>query len=179
MKINIIGKNLKVNDHIKEKVNESIQRLDKFFESEVNTNVTLSHVKNSNVAEITLMLKHGVVLRAEEEASSMEIAVEESINKIIRQLRKHKTNIEKKFRKNESIRFEMIDNTSDELEEETIEIIKTKRFSVKPMNAEEAVLQMNMLNHDFYVFMNDQTDDINVVYRRKDAKYGLIEPDFD
>lgn len=183
MKIIISGKNLQVGADLKEMVNDKLAKLDKFFHSEVEAIVTLSHIKAKNVVEVTIPLKNGVVLRAEEIDTTMENAIDVVVDRITRQLRKHKTNIEKKFRKSDSIRFDMIpEYVYDEHDEEDtseIKIVKSKRFSVKPMNAEEAVLKMNMLNHDFYVFLNAETDDLNVVYRRKSGQYGLIEPYLD
>lgn len=184
MKINIIGKNLQVGDRTKETINSKLSKLEKFFNSEVEVFVKLSHVKSTNICEITIPLKNGVFIRAEEQADSMDFAIDDTVNKIVRQIRKHKTNMQKRFRKNESIRFDMIPEVNLDIhfetpveEENEFKIVKNKKFSVKPMNSEEAVLQMNMLNHDFYVFMNSETHELNVVYRRKDGKFGLIEPD--
>lgn len=184
MKININGKNLQVGERTKEIINSKLAKLEKFFNSEVEIFVKLSHVKATNICEITIPLKNGVFIRAEEEADNMDFAIDDAVNKIIRQIRKHKTNMQKKFRKNESIRFDMIPEVSFDTgfethteEENEFKIVKNKKFSVKPMQPEEAVLQMNMLNHDFYVFMNSESHELNVVYRRKDGKFGLIEPE--
>ena len=101
-------------------------------------------------------------------------SIDEAIDHIARQMKKHKTKIEKRFHSNDSIRFEEIPDSTEEYPEQSI--VKTKRFGVKPMMAEEAVLQMELLGHDFFVFLNGDTDEINVVYKRKDGDFGLIEP---
>ena len=101
-------------------------------------------------------------------------SIDDAVDKISKQMKKHKTKIEKRFHANDSIRFEEIPESTEVYEEQAI--VKTKRFGVKPMMAEEAVLQMELLGHDFFVFLNGDTDEINVVYKRKDGDFGLIEP---
>lgn len=178
MKITVVGKNMQVRDSLKELVENKLSKFRKFFESNVDARATLSHLKELQTVEITIFLKNGVILRAEDSADEMENAVDSAIDKLLRQLRKHKTNMEKQYRKNTSIRYEEVVDFSDFVEEESDEpkIVRTKKFPVKPMSPEEAVLQMEMLNHAFFVFLNDKTEEVNVVYKRKGEDYGLIEP---
>lgn len=177
MNIKISGKNLQVGEKLKNIVYSKLEKFEKYFQSDVQMTVTLSHIKDKNVAELTVYLKNGVILRAEEISPQMEQSIDKVVEKITRQLRKHKTNIEKKFRKNESIRFDFIPEYSDieNNSEDNFEIIKSKKFIVKPMDVEEAILQMNMLNHNFYLFLNSENNSINLVYKRNDGKYGLID----
>lgn len=184
MRITIVGKNMQVRDSIKEILEAKLMKLDKFFESDVDAKATLSHIKDLQVAEVTIFLKNGAILRAEETARDLELAIDNVMDKIVRQLRKHKTNIEKRFRKNTSIRYDALTpvelpplsgEAEHEPEEAEIKIVRTKAFSIKPMSPEEAVLQMEMLGHNFYVYQNDHTNALNVVYKRRQGDYGLIE----
>lgn len=184
MRITIVGKNMQVRDSVRETLEAKLMKLDKFFESDVDAKATLSHIKDLQVAEVTIFLKNGAILRAEETARELDAAIDSVMDKIVRQLRKHKTNIEKRFRKNTSIRYDALSHVelpelNQEKEAETgdaeIKIVRTKAFSVKPMSPEEAVLQMEMLGHNFYVYQNDHTSALNVVYKRRQGDYGLIE----
>lgn len=181
MKITVIGKNMQVRDSVKEMAEQKLEKFDKFFESDVDARVTLSHIKDQQTSEITIFLKNGVILRAEDSAADMESAVDSVIDKLLRQVRKHKTNIEKQYRKNTSIRYEELPSTGEkadeEVESEEPKIVRSKRFAVKPMSPEEAVLQMEMLHHAFFVFLNQSTEEVNVVYKRKDGDFGLISPE--
>lgn len=179
MKVIVSGKNMAVTDSLREGVESKFMKFDKYFKSDVEAHVTLSYqdvktAKNCQIVEVTIPLKNGVIFRGEENSDDMYTAIDKVIDKLKRQMDKHKTKIERRYHKNDTIRFENI----PELEEEAPEqkIVRTKQFSVKPMDAEEAVLQMEMLGHDFYVFMNHESEEINVVYLRKDGQYGLIEP---
>lgn len=184
MRITIVGKNMQVRDSVRETLEAKLMKLDKFFESDVDAKATLSHIKDLQVAEVTIFLKNGAILRAEETARDLDLAIDSVMDKIVRQLRKHKTNIEKRFRKNASIRYDALApvelptlsaEAEHETEETEIKIVRTKAFSVKPMSPEEAVLQMEMLGHNFYVYQNDHTNALNVVYKRRQGDYGLIE----
>ncbi len=182
MKITVSGKNMHLNDSTKEMVMEKLSKFEKFFESDIAVNATLSHIKNLQTVEVTMFLKNGVILRAEDSDMDKEVALDKVVERLFRQLKKHKTNLQKHFRQTETIRYDAIPNFSEEDKEDENDgegkIVKSKTFSVKPMQAEEAVLQMDMLHHDFFVFLNADTNEINVVYHRKDGNYGLIEPTF-
>ncbi len=179
MKVIVSGKNMAVTDALRDTIEQKLGRFEKYFRSDVEAYVTLSYqdvktAKNRQIVEVTIPLKSGVMFRGEEYGEDMYAAVDKVVDKLKRQIDKHKTKIEKRYHKHDTIRFENIPDVKDEGPEQ--KIVRTKQFSVKPMDAEEAVLQMEMLGHDFYVFVNRESEDINVVYLRKDGQYGLIEP---
>lgn len=179
MKIIVTGKNLSVNDRVREYLEEKVIKFEKYFNTDIEVHATFSHRRSQNknfqIVELTIPLKMGNVFRVQSESEDMFASVDEAIDTLQKQITKHKTKLEKRFRSNETIRFEQIPQAVEA--EEKLDIVRTKRFPVKPMDPEEAVLQMEMLGHDFYVFRNGETDEINIVYARKDGKYGLIEPE--
>lgn len=172
MKVIISGRNMNVSEPLKDTVQSKLEKLDKFFHKELEAQVTLSMEKSRNIIEVTIPV-NGSILRAEESTEDMYTSIDKVVDKLIRQLRKQKNKLENRGNRYETIRFENI--KADESTEES-KIVRTKRFAIKPMNAEEAVLQMELLGHSFYVFLDAETDDVNVVYKRKDGNYGLIEP---
>lgn len=179
MKVIVSGKNMAVTDALRETIEQKLGRFEKYFRTDVEAHVTLSYqdvktAKNCQIVEVTIPLKSGVMFRGEEYGDDMYTAVDKVVDKLKRQIDKHKTKIEKRYHKHDTIRFENIPDLKEDIIEQ--KIVRTKQFSVKPMDAEEAVLQMEMLGHDFYVFVNHETEEINVVYMRKDGQYGLIEP---
>lgn len=174
MKVIVSGKNMTVTDSLREGVESKFMKFDKYFKTDIEAHVTLSYQKDRQIVEVTVPLKQGVMFRAEEFSDDMYTSIDKVIDKLKKQIDKHKTKIEKRYKKHDTIRFENIPDTNGEAIEQ--KIVKTKQFSLKPMDAEEAVLQMEMLGHDFYVFMNHESEEINVVYIRKDGQYGLIEP---
>src|SRR5699024_3887500 len=121
----------------------------------------------------------GTILRAEEATDDMYATIDKVVDILERQIRKHKTKLQNRYQDGRTIRFENIAPlTREEEEKEKPKIVKTKRFDMKPMDVEEAVLQMELLRHNFFMFLNAETDDLNVLYKRKDGNYGLIEPEF-
>lgn len=175
MKVIISGRNINISESLKETVQSKLEKLDKFFHKELEAQVTLSVEKNRHIIEVTIPV-NGSILRAEESTDDMYSSIDRVVDKLIRQLRKQKNKLENRINKYETIRFENI--RDEEEEEEEAKIVRTKRFAIKPMSSEEAVLQMELLGHSFYVFVDAETDDVNVVYKRKDGNYGLIEPYF-
>ncbi|QHW32616.1 ribosome-associated translation inhibitor RaiA [Paenibacillus rhizovicinus] len=181
MKYNIRGQHILVTDALREYVEKKLNRLEKYFEepSASETNVTLSVTKGRHVIEVTIPLA-SVMLRAEERSEDMYASIDLVVDKLERQIRKHKTKINSKFRKGNGIRAMFTDEGSAVRvieEEEDYELVRTKRFLLKPMDVEEAILQMNMVGHSFYMFANSDTKEVNVVYRRSDGRYGLLEAD--
>lgn len=174
MKTIVTGRNLVITDAIREQVERKLSKFDKLFKSDIEAHATFSTQKNQHVVELTIPIKNGAFFRAEGRTADMYMSIDEAVDKLSRQMRKHKTKIQKKFHANDSIRFEEIPEDLDE--PSGAKIVKVKRFDIKPMVPEEAVLQMEMLGHDFYVFLNGETDEVNVVYKRKDGDFGLIEP---
>jgi putative sigma-54 modulation protein len=180
MKINIHGKgkHLQITEAIKDHVEKKVSRLERYFEQPLagNVNVTLSVVREEQTVEITIPLK-GLLLRAEERSSDMYASIDEVIDKLERQIRKHKTKINKKHRENADMRDLLAVETGTPFEEEEdFEIVRTKNFDLKPMDVEEAILQMNLVGHNFYMFKNSSDERVNVVYRRDGGQYGLLEP---
>ena len=179
MKTIITGRNVSLSEALKNHVESKLSKFDKFFRSDIEAQITLSHSKRNNkkvqVIEITIPLKNDAAIRVQEESEDMYASVDMAVDKLSKQIIKHKTKLEKRYRSHDTIRFEQIPSAT---QENSHEIVKMKRFSFKPMDPEEAVLQMELLGHGFFVFRNGETEEVNVVYARKDGKYGLIEPEY-
>lgn len=178
MKVNILGKNIEVTDGLRNAVEKKLSRLDKFFENEQEAFVTLSVQKARQTIEVTIRF-NGVLLRSEEANADMYAAIDIVSDKLERQMVKHKSRLERKYHTNVPLKYKNIppyEYGKGEIKEP--KIVRTKRFAIKPMSAEEAVLQMDLLGHDFFVFSDDKNGEVNVVYKRKDGNYGLIEPEF-
>ena len=175
MKINIIGRQLNVYDDTKEMINEKLSKLDKYFGDEANATVTLTHKRNLSTMEVTIKAA-STLFRSEVDADSFRDALDKSIDNIERQIRKNKTKLRKKLREGIIPDGEIAAPVPEEAEESDI-IIRTKKFEYTPMSPEEAVMQMNLLGHTFFVFNDPVTEKTCVVYKRKDGNYGLIEPE--
>ncbi|WP_240374397.1 ribosome hibernation-promoting factor, HPF/YfiA family [Bacillus piscicola] len=194
MHYNIRGENLEVTPALKNYVEKKVSKLERYFDTTPAADV---HVKmqvhnTTHTIEVTIPMPQ-LVLRAEESHTDMYAAIDLVVEKLERQIRKHKTRVNRKFRQDGSVRYmfkENIEDLNDEIvngepsneefpesEIDDYEIVRTKRFNLKPMDAEEAILQMDMLGHAFFVFSNSVSGDTNVVYRRRDGRYGLIEPE--
>lgn len=178
MNIIITGINMDITNALRETIQSKLGKLDKFFhkEKEVEVEITLSIEKNRHIVEVNIPV-NGSILRAEESTDDMYTSIDNVVDKLIRQLRKQKSKLESRMNRYETIRFENI-QAYEEKDKEESKIVRTKRFVMKPMDSEEAVLQMELLGHSFYVFVDAETNDVNVVYKRKDGNYGVIEPDF-
>ncbi|GAW93155.1 ribosome hibernation-promoting factor, HPF/YfiA family [Calderihabitans maritimus] len=176
MNIIVRGKNIDVTNALREYAEKRLRKLQKYLDIE-EVQVTLLVEKERHRVEVTIPL-NGFVIRGEEESGDMYASVDMVIDKLERQINKYKTKLAKKI-KNNSLR-ELVAQMSQEEreeEEEKPKIVRTKRFPIKPMPVEEAIMQMNLVGHNFFVFSNAETEEINVVYRRKDGNYGLIEPE--
>lgn len=178
MKINIIGRQLSVYEDTKEMITEKLSKLDKYFGDEGSATVTLSHKRNLSTLEITIKASN-TLFRSEVDADSFRDAMDRSIDNIERQIRKNKTKLRKKLREgiisDAAIAAASLEAV-DEPEDSDI-IIRKKVFEYTPMSPEEAVMQMNLLGHSFFVFNDAITGKTCVVYTRKDGNYGLIEPE--
>ncbi|WP_416198609.1 MAG: Ribosome hibernation promoting factor [Sporanaerobacter sp.] len=178
MKINITGKNMEITDALRDVTYKKLGKLDKYFQSDVEANITYSVEKNRQIIEVTINLP-GTILRAEESSDDMYASIDKAVDVLERQIRKYKTKLQKRYQNGETIRFENIQPLPQESQDTNKpKIVKTKKFAMKPMNTEEAILQMELLRHNFFMFMNAETDEVNVIYKRKDGNYGLIEPEF-
>lgn len=171
MKLIMTGRQMNVYESTKEMAEKKLAKFDKFFDENAEMTVSFSHRHDSEMVEITIRAG-GLLFRAEDGGDTFANAIDAAIDSLERQIRKNKTRIEKQT-KGMGIHFEGFD---DNFEEEAEFKIHTKRFSVKPMSVEEAILQMNLLGHSFFVFEDAETGDTCVVYQRKDNGYGLIVP---
>lgn len=174
MKFIVVGRNLEITESLRSMVTKKLGKIEKFFSPDTEAHVTMSLQKNKHILEVTIPF-NGIVLRAEERNEDMYYAIDKVVDILERQILRNKTKLGKRIRevafKNENYKHE------DEIIEEEFEIVRTKKFAIKPMVVEEAILQMNLLGHEFFVFMNGETKKTNVVYKRKDGNYGLIEPE--
>ena len=176
MTYNVICKQIELSDNSKEKLLTKIRRIDKFFSGDDECKIVVSQQKNQMILEVTILYK-GFFIRGEARNEDLQTAADICLENLDRQIRKNKTRLEKSVRGGGFENYIPMVEDTEEVEEEEFKIIKRKRFVSKPMSAEEAVLQMNMLGHDFFVFADPETLETNIVYRRKDGNYGLIETD--
>lgn len=174
MKITISGKNIDVTEGLKAAVQDKLGKLERYFTPDTEVIVTLSVEKERQKIEVTIPVK-GNIIRSEQVSNDMYVSIDLVEEVIERQLRKYKTKIVDK--KQESGNFQKSFIEDDYMEDEEIRIIRSKRFGMKPMFPEDACVQMELLGHNFYVFRNAETDEVNVVYKRKGNTYGLIEPE--
>lgn len=174
MKLQFIGKNIEITDALKEITAKKFEKLDKFFSKDIEGKVTFSSIKNDKIFEATIYLPNSTILRAEESTSDMYTSIDIVLDNLERQIRKNKTKLQKKYQALETIRFEKI---SEPVEEEEPKIVRVKNFDVATMSEEEAILQIELLNHDFFIFKNAKDSKTNVLYKRKDGNYGLIIAD--
>lgn len=175
MKIVLTSRKTTIKDDFKERLERKIAKLDRFFDEQAVANVTVSH-SNSDRETVEITINYnGLVFRGEETTDDRVKSLELVVDSLIRQIRKNKTRLQKRLK---STAFEPIETgKEEEVCEDEYKIVKAKIFPVKPMDIQEAILQMNMLDHEFFMFRNCETDQINVVYRRKNGNYGLIEPE--
>ena len=176
MKFIISGRNMEVTSSLKEAVEQKLGKLERYFTPETEIIVTLSVEKERQKIEVTIPVK-GNIIRSEQESNDMYVSIDLVEEIIERQLRKYKNKLIAKHQDGHDFRPEFIEE-DNELDTEDVKIVRTKRFGFKPMFPEDACVQMELLGHSFYVFSNAETDEVNVVYKRKDGSYGLIEPEF-
>ncbi len=174
MKFIISGKNLDVTDGLKAAIEEKIGKLERYFTPETEVHVTLSVEKERQKIEITIPMK-GNIVRAEQVSDDMYVSIDLVEEVIERQLRKYKNKLVDRQQSAASLSKAFIEEEIEEDDE--IKIIRSKKFGMKPMDPEEACIQMELLGHNFYVFRNAATDEVNVVYKRKGNTLGLIEPE--
>ena len=175
MRYTITGKNIEVTDGLRAAVYEKIGKLERYFSKDTDVTVTLSVEKGRQKIEVTIPVK-GSIIRSEQTSTDMYVSIDLVEEVIERQLKKYKNKIIDKKQSNPAFSDAYIQEEMEDPEE--VRIIRTKRFAMKPMDPEEACIQMELLGHAFYVFRNSETDEVNVVYKRKDGAYGLIEPEY-
>ena len=176
MRFIITGRNIDVTEGLRSAVEDKLGKLDRFFAPETEISVTLSVEKERQKIEVTIPVK-GNIIRSEQTSSDMYVSIDLVEEVIERQLKKYKNKIVDKQQNAVAFSKEFIDN--DYEDEEEVKINRSKRFGVKPMVPEEACVQMELLGHNFFVFLNAETNEVNVVYKRKGDTYGLIEPELD
>ena len=174
MNITISGKNMDITSSLREAVEDKLGKLDRYFTPDTDVHVTLSVEKERQKIEVTIPVK-GRIIRSEQVSNDMYVSIDLVEEVIERQLRKYKNKIIDK--KQSAVNFQKAYIENDYMESEDITIVRTKRFDIKPMYPEDACVQMELLGHNFFVFMNADTDQVNVVYKRKGNTYGLIEPE--
>lgn len=175
MKFLIFGKNIEVTDGLKQQVETKLSKLERYFSEDTEVSVTLKVEKGDQIVEVIVHVNGGGLIRAEEHSPDMYASIDMVEDTIERRLRKNKTKLLDKYQSG-SYAKEYLEEDFDENEEE-IKIVRTKSFGLKPMFTEDACLQMDLIGHNFFVFLNAETEEVNVVYKRKKGGYGLIEPE--
>ena len=175
MRFIITGRTIDVTPGLKTAVEDKLGKLEKFFKPDTEVNVTLSVEKDRQKIEVTIPVK-GSIIRSEQVSNDMYVSIDLVEEVIERQMKKYKNKIIDAKQAGSPFTDDYLEKEYDE--ESDIKIVRTKRFGIKPMDPEEACVQMELLGHNFYVFNNSETDEVNVVYKRKGGTYGLIEPEF-
>ena len=171
----ITGKNIEVTDVLRAVVQDKLGRLEKYFATDTDAQVTFSVEKERQKIEVTIPMK-GHIIRAEQVSDDMYVSIDLVVDLIDRQVTKHRKKLIDKEQNAAYLNDSFVDE--DVEDDDDIKIVRTKKFAVKPMYPEDACIQMDLLGHSFYVFRNAETDEVNVVYKRKGGAYGLIEPEF-
>lgn len=184
MKFIISGKNITVSEGLRTAVEDKLGKLERYFTPDTEVVVTLSVEKERQKIEVTIPVK-GSIIRSEQVSNDMYVSIDLVEEVIERQLRKYKNKLVARNQGHPtgaaptgSIKKEFIESEEESPEDDEIRIVRTKRFGIKPMYPEDACIQMELLGHSFFVFSNAETDEVNVVYKRKDGSFGLIEPEF-
>jgi putative sigma-54 modulation protein len=176
MRIKITGRNIELTEGLKSAVEERLSKLERFFTPDTDVYVTLSVEKERQKVEVTIPMK-GNYIRSEQVSTDMYVSIDLVEEVIERQLKKYRTKLVTKQQNVTSVfKQEFIEDEAEDDEE--IKIVRSKKFSLKPMYPEDACVQMELLGHDFYVFVSAETEEVSVVYKRKDGAYGLIEPEY-
>ncbi|MEW6446608.1 MAG: ribosome-associated translation inhibitor RaiA [Bacillota bacterium] len=176
MQISVRGKNIKVTDALRSYVEKRVAKLSRFFNNFGEVQVLLSVEKENHRVEVTIPV-NGMILRGEEATHDMYAAVDMVVEKLEKQIEKYKSRFNRRVRLSAVPGNELPAEGAEEQQAGEYKLVRVKRFAMKPINIEEAIMQMNLLGHNFFVFTNAETDAVSVVYRRKDGNYGLIEPD--
>lgn len=174
MAITVRGKNIEITPALKDYVVKRTNKITKYFHTLGEITAVLAVEKGRHIIELTVPI-NGMILRGEEATADMYTSIDLVVDKIEKQIEKYKTKISRRLKAG-VFKGELVAATVPS-EADELQVVRTKRFAVKPMDTEEAILQMNLINHDFYVFRDATSEEVNVVYRRKDGRYGLIEPD--
>lgn len=175
MKITYTARKVNLRDNFKERCEKKLAKFKKLFSDKAEANVVVTLEKNRQTVEVTIR-DNSMIYRAESTMAEMNDALDRVVDILMRQIRKNKTKLEKRL-KSGSINDLFADAPqTEEIEETEYEVVRKKQIPVKPLTVDEAILEMNMVNHDFFMFTNADTGSVNVVYKREDGKYGLLEP---
>ena len=177
MRLNVNGKGMQVSNYLYGIAEKKAMKLECYFKPNTEMNIMLSIEHGMHICEVTVPFKD-VVLRAEEATGDMYNSIDASLKKLERKIRKHRTKLEKRIYDGAYDFNDPIYDDEDYVDEE-VKIVKRKSFPIKPMDVEEASMQMELLGHSFFVFFNSETEEVNVLYKRKDGDLGLIEPEYD
>ncbi len=172
MKVIITGKNFNASEHLEQTIEKKFEKLGKYFSDDIKSTVMLSQERGRDKIEATINAK-GTIFRAEELAGDIYEGVDKVVDKLGNQMSKFKGKLRKRYNDNKTVRFDFLPEMEDEVEE--TRVVRTKRFELLPMTVDEAILQMEMLQHNFFVFFDMETDSVNVVYKRNDKDYGVLE----
>ncbi len=172
MRISISGKNMEVSDYLYDLINKKVMKLERYFPENTVASVTMAVEKNRHIVEVTIPFDGGII-RSEEVTGDMYASIDKVVAKLEKQIIKHRTKLEKSLRE-EAFSMDAVDYSEYDSEPDA-RLVKVKSFEMKPMTVDEAMLQLDLLGHSFFMFRNAQTDEINVLYKRKDGNFGLIE----
>lgn len=177
MNVRVIGKNINPTESIESKIESKMEKLQQYLNVDTDVKVTISAKKEDQSVEVTIAPIKGPIIRAEDTQKDLYAAIDTVYDKLYKQLRKYKTRAKNRKHHHKSIRFENIEDYdfTNDTDEKDIHIERVKKFSIKPMSSEEAILQMELLGHDFYMLRNSETDKISTVYKRHGLGYGIIE----
>lgn len=176
MKVNITGKNYTTYDKLEKTIEKKLDRLDKYFSDDITANAVLSQERGRDKIEVTINAK-GAVFRAEETNQDIYEGIDKVVDKLASQMSRFKGKLARRYNDNKALKFEF-DEPEEEDEEDIIEetpVVKTKKFELRPMDVDEAILEMEMLGHNFFVYLDMDTDSVNVVYKRNGGNYGVLE----
>ena len=172
MKVNILGRNYRTYGKLEETIEKKLDKLGKYFSDDITANVVLSHVAGRDKIETTISAK-GTIFRAEDISNDIYESIDVVVDKLSSQMSKFKGKLQKRYNDNKALKFEFLPGIEEE--EEHGEVVKKKVFELRPMDEEEAILQMEMLGHQFFVYLDADAGTVNVLYKRKDGDYGLLE----
>ena len=178
MRLIISGKGMEVSDYLESLVEKKARKLDRYFLPETEVQITLSIEKSRHICEVTVLFD-GVTLRTEEVSGDMYNSIDASLKKLERQIRRHRTKLERRLKDSVYFDAEPVFVEDDEADAPLEEVVRRKRFPVKPMDLEEAKMQMELLGHSFFVFMDAKSGEVNVLYKRAAGDLGLLEPDYE
>lgn len=175
MKITYTARKVNLRDNFKERAEKKLLKFEKLFSEDAAVNVVVTLEKKRQTVEITIR-DNGMVYRAESTMEEMNDALDKVVDILMHQIRKNKTRLEKRIKTGIIEDFVMQNPETDEVEDDDYKVVRKKQVIIKPISVDEAILEMNMVNHNFFMFINAETDDVNVVYKRADGNYGLLEP---